>query len=236
MSSMYTFKGSRLGASGGSSVEASANSMVNFSEGKTNWMDSLSSELQMSIGACHTLSLLDHKGRKELLGNQVELKMFEASGYEMASSSTFTSSNPKHHVKQIEVVRRMAFSQDSQTSGVVVRLPSDKQQVLVKGSFEKMAGLSVGGLSGSLHELVAELSKDQFYIITIGTKQIGGKIDVHKLPREELESDLELVGLLLFRNDLKEDSAKAIFDLKQGATRVVMITGDSVEAGLKKIF
>lgn len=82
------------------------------------------------------------------------------------------------------------------------------------------------------HLQVAELSKNQYYVITIGYKDLPDHLDVNTLPRAELEQGLTICGLLLFRNDVKPDSAQAIDELKKGATRVVMITGDSVEAGI----
>lgn len=51
------------------------------------------------------------------------------------------------------------------------------------------------------------------------------------LSRHELEDDLELLGLLLFRNEVKPDSARYIDVLKTGGVDNVMITGDSVYNG-----
>ena len=42
---------------------------------------------------------------------------------------------------------------------------------------------------------------------------------VEKLPREELEKDLEFVALILFRNELKPDSQNAIETLKAGEVK-----------------
>ena len=39
------------------------------------------------------------------------------------------------------------------------------------------------------------------------------------MSRDELEADLHLLALLLFRNELKPDTAQAITDLKQGQVR-----------------
>ena len=43
------------------------------------------------------------------------------------------------------------------------------------------------------------------------------------LPREQLEQGLSLQGLLLFRNELKLDTAQAISDLKQGQVPIFYI-------------
>ena len=49
--------------------------------------------------------------------------------------------------------------------------------------------------------------------------------------REDCERDLTFLTLLLFRNELKPDSADAIAALKQGAVRPVMVTGDNAQCG-----
>merc|ERR1712096_248105 len=102
----------------------------------------------------------------ELLGNQVEQKMFEASGWEIHAKGFFSTSNPKASIQSVNVARQMAFDQATQTSGVVVMLPNGQQKALIKGSFEKMAGLAGGRISEGLQKKVAELSKNQYYVIT----------------------------------------------------------------------
>lgn len=40
-----------------------------------------------------------------------------------------------------------------------------------------------------------------------------------------------MLGYLLFRNELKEDTPAAIAELRDGAIRPVMITGDNAQTG-----
>ena len=47
----------------------------------------------------------------------------------------------------------------------------------------------------------------------------------------ELGGDLSLLGLILFRNELKPDSADAMRALKAGDIRNVMLTGDNAQCG-----
>ena len=212
-----------------------ASGMTSYVEGQgDNWTNGLDSNMQIALGCCHTLSQIENdKGEMELLGNQVEMQMFRSSGWTMNTHDFYSTSNGRHQIQSVNIVRQMAFDQGSQTSGVVVRLPNQRQKVLVKGSFEKMSALTSSyRVSEELTQVVSDLSKNQYYVITIGYKDLSDSADVSLMPRQELESGLELCGLLLFRNDVKEDSAEAISLLKKGATRTVMITGDSVEAGI----
>ena len=55
---------------------------------------------------------------------------------------------------------------------------------------------------------------------------------VASLSRDEAEgAGLQFVGLLLFKNKLKPDSAAAVAALRFGAVRPVMITGDTHNTG-----
>jgi cation-transporting ATPase 13A3/4/5 len=51
-------------------------------------------------------------------------------------------------------------------------------------------------------------------------------------PRELLEKDVQFVGLMLFRNEVKPDTGKALSDLRAGGCRVSMITGDNVNTAI----
>lgn len=42
------------------------------------------------------------------------------------------------------------------------------------------------------------------------------------MPRDELESGLSLLALLLFRNELKPDTAEAVLNLKAGQVSLVL--------------
>merc|ERR1719171_1056245 len=50
--------------------------------------------------------------------------------------------------------------------------------------------------------------------------------------RDQLESDLSLLGLLLFRNEMKTDSPYALAQLRDGGVRCVMCTGDNAVTGV----
>lgn len=50
--------------------------------------------------------------------------------------------------------------------------------------------------------------------------------------RDECETDLEFIGLLLLRNEMKPESPGVIRELNNGDVRSVMITGDSIYTGV----
>lgn len=50
--------------------------------------------------------------------------------------------------------------------------------------------------------------------------------------RDEMEQDIAFMGLIVFKNQLKPDTTEQIGLLKAGATRTVMITGDTALTGV----
>eukprot|EP00457_Paulinella_chromatophora_P000399 gb/GEZN01000399.1/.p1 GENE.gb/GEZN01000399.1/~~gb/GEZN01000399.1/.p1 ORF type:complete len:1294 (+),score=224.38 gb/GEZN01000399.1/:365-4246(+) len=140
--------------------------------------------------------------------------------------------------------------------------PDNKEQkggqahLFVKGSYEKIQTLCRrGSLPPDFETVTSQHAKDGCYVLALayrpinilpavgeGEKSAQGERGALQLRMEELaclsredaeaEGALELLGLLLFRNNLKVDSAKAIAQLKRGAVRPVMITGDNALTGL----
>lgn len=52
------------------------------------------------------------------------------------------------------------------------------------------------------------------------------------LPRHQLEIGSEFLGFMVFRNELKSDTAIALKELKQGGCRLIMITGDNAQTAI----
>jgi cation-transporting ATPase 13A3/4/5 len=61
---------------------------------------------------------------------------------------------------------------------------------------------------------------------------IGGLDGFKDWTREQMEENVDCLGLILFKNQLKEDTAENIAELKQGDTRTIMITGDTALTGV----
>ncbi|KAJ2682849.1 hypothetical protein GGH99_004573, partial [Coemansia sp. RSA 1285] len=72
------------------------------------------------------------------------------------------------------------------------------------------------------------------YVLAMGHRDLGD-IDVSDMQnwtRDDMENGCELVGFIVFKNMLKEDTPEAIAKLKNGSTRTVMITGDTALTGV----
>jgi len=70
------------------------------------------------------------------------------------------------------------------------------------------------------------------YVLALACRRLETGLDAHLMSREDVEKDLSLLGLLLFRNVIRQDSCDALAELKNGAVRTVMITGDNAHTGI----
>ncbi|KAF4701103.1 hypothetical protein FOZ63_020193, partial [Perkinsus olseni] len=168
--------------------------------------------LQYGLAACHTVTSM-RSGR--LVGNQVEVAMVEASGWALpeVGSAEMVLTSPDGS-SQLRVVRQLEFEHTRMTSGCVVRDEEGRLIVIIKGSYERVqAGCKASAVPRDYVEVCEGLSSGNFYVLGMGYKLLDSGLDdgaVLKMTRDELERGLSLVGLLLFKNEVKPDSALAI--------------------------
>ncbi|KAF4729851.1 hypothetical protein FOZ62_008146, partial [Perkinsus olseni] len=174
--------------------------------------------LQYGLAACHTVTSM-RSGR--LVGNQVEVAMVEASGWALpeVGSAEMVLTSPDGS-SQLRVVRQLEFEHTRMTSGCVVRDEEGRLIVIIKGSYERVqAGCKASAVPRDYVEVCEGLSSGNFYVLGMGYKLLDSGLDdgaVLKMARDELERGLSLVGLLLFKNEVKPDSALAINMLREG--------------------
>jgi P-type E1-E2 ATPase len=56
--------------------------------------------------------------------------------------------------------------------------------------------------------------------------------DIKKISREQVESDLTFLGLLVLKNDLKDATKEHVTKLNQAEIRVIMATGDNLQTAI----
>ncbi|KAG3184063.1 hypothetical protein C6341_g5196 [Phytophthora cactorum] len=108
--------------------------------------------------------------------------------------------------------------------------------IFCKGSYEKMASVSSkDSIPANYFETAENLAKNGCYVLGMAYKEMPamGEADLAAFlgDRDAVEESLALLGLIMFRNEIKEDSRDAILTLKQGDIRPVMITGDNAMTG-----
>ncbi len=130
---------------------------------------------------------------------------------------------------RLTILRKFEFDQTRATSSVIVRDANGNVRVFCKGSPEAIATRC----KSAPHDLEATVSSHALqgcYVLSVGERALGqiSIADIQQLNRDDVEIDLELMGLMLFRNELKSDTASAIARLKTGHVRCVMITGSQL--------
>eukprot|EP01062_Namystynia_karyoxenos_P046569 TRINITY_DN3495_c0_g1_i1.p1 TRINITY_DN3495_c0_g1~~TRINITY_DN3495_c0_g1_i1.p1 ORF type:complete len:1335 (+),score=358.47 TRINITY_DN3495_c0_g1_i1:74-4078(+) len=194
--------------------------------------DAISKDMLVALATCHAVSRLGDT----LVGNQVEVKMFRATGWHLFEAP---GDHPRVGPSQdrrgeVQLARRFEFDHAAQTMSVIVRMPDGQVLSISKGSPEKVAALCAEPPADLLPHARAH-ALDGCYVLAVATRKLGD-MDEHAIadmPRSEVEAPgrQSLLGLIMFRNELKPDTAAAMDSLKAGDVRPVMITGDNAQCG-----
>ncbi|ORZ37459.1 hypothetical protein BCR44DRAFT_85614 [Catenaria anguillulae PL171] len=184
--------------------------------------DSLDATARLGLATAHSLSAHED----QLLGNPVDVSMFEFTKCALDGDKV-TSANGGQLGK---ILKRWEFVHAKQTMGTLVESSADKSlHLYVKGSYEKIRDMCTDGVPAWYDEVARNYAKRGGYVLALASKPCKLSIDaaIHQ-PREDVECNLSLVGLVVFRNTLKPDTKDAIEELHRGLCRTVMISGDNV--------
>jgi len=186
------------------------------------------SVLRRALSSCHTVKRIAKDGR--LVGNQVECAMVRTTGWTIGDR---VLTSPEGET--LQVVREMEFDHHRMTSGAVVRGQAGLE-VFIKGSYEQIKAIAQpSSVPPDYDQVTMQCAKDNYYTLGIASKNLSPSLSneqVAGMTREELESGPSVIGLLLFRNEMKADSPDAIDMLKEGSVRSVICTGDNELTGI----
>ncbi|KAI0224603.1 hypothetical protein L0F63_006748, partial [Massospora cicadina] len=184
---------------------------------------------QLALATCHAVTMVDG----ERVGNPVDIEMFNASGWGIVptrkvDSVRSPSGATAHIVKRFEFIHARASM-----SAAVVDPATNHTHLFVKGSFEKLAEL-VSGVPDDYFATASALASQGCYLLALAHRDLGVLPEraLDGESRDAVERGARLLGLVVFRNELKADTASAIGELKAGDTRTVMITGDTALTGI----
>ncbi|KAI8641895.1 hypothetical protein BD408DRAFT_345182 [Parasitella parasitica] len=201
--------------------------------------DDLSDVGKMGLSSCHSVTMVNG----EYVGNPVDLVMFQETSASLGSDESghdmIIPTAANRHAPILQVLQRFEFQHARASMSVAVKdMTTGRVHVFCKGSFERIADVSVKGLPNNFDEITSQNAKVGCYVLGMAHRDLGilTKEQEDQLAsqwtRDQLESDLEFIGLVLFKNLLKQDTANAIQQIKQGNVRVVMITGDNALTGV----
>ncbi|KAG1716644.1 hypothetical protein ID866_522 [Astraeus odoratus] len=141
-------------------------------------------------------------------------------------------SNGKHaHFLELGVIRTFEFVSVLRRMSVVVkRLKSSSMEIYVKGAPEVMAEIcEKDSFPQDYDDLLSYYTRRGYRVIAIAGKSIDGLswLKAQKMKREQAESNLRFLGLVIFENKVKPGTTAAIQTLRGAHLTCRMITGDN---------
>nr|KAF6477152.1 ATPase 13A4 [Molossus molossus] len=197
-----------------------------------------------AMASCHSLVLLD----ETIQGDPLDLKMFEATKWEMAVSghSVHIKGAPAHSmvvkpcksasqvpVEGIAILHQFPFSSALQRMTVIVQELGGDRLVFMKGAPEKVASFCQPETVPT--SFVSELqiyTTQGFRVIALAYRKLDMDHHTTALARDEVECDLIFLGLLILENRLKEETKPVLEELISAKIRTVMITGDNLQTAI----
>ncbi|KAL7637604.1 UNVERIFIED_CONTAM: hypothetical protein RMT77_012333 [Armadillidium vulgare] len=197
------------------------------------------------MAACHSITIINQK----LVGDPLDLKIFESSGWILEEPGNDDTSKydmimptivrPKKDIVttddkaplEIGIMRQFPFSSNLQRMSVITKKLDDPYFILYcKGSPEMIASLSLPEtVPEDFHEVLLSYTRKGFRVLALGWKPLDiSYIKAHRITREEVESDLHFLGLLVLENRLKDETAPVIRQLNNANIRTIMVTGDNM--------
>ncbi|DBA01044.1 TPA: hypothetical protein N0F65_002654 [Lagenidium giganteum] len=200
--------------------------------------------MKYCMASCHALRTVNGS---EIVGNEVEMKMFASTQWKLYEQdddeelpdgswrkrrTVIVFSPDESEVLQIN--KQFEFDHDRMCMSVIATNPlTKKRYIFCKGAYEQMQSMCTPcTIPPDYHNRADGMArKHGCYVLSMGFRDITDlseqQVQELMLKREAVESGLTFLGLILFQNELKEDSRRVIQTLKEGDVRVVMITGDN---------
>ncbi|CAB0036031.1 unnamed protein product [Trichogramma brassicae] len=205
------------------------------SDASTRELDS-NEHLTIGMASCHSIVTID--GRS--LGDPLDLKMFEFTGWKLRRSSESESScveveSPDRSAR-VAVVKQFSFCSGLQRMSVISkRWDTDECYVYCKGSPEIILSLSnADTVPEDYNVILHRYTSAGYRVIAVAFKPLRStrSRDIETTERDDAESALNFLGFVVFENRLKAETASVIDKLNEAAIKVVMVTGDNESTAL----
>ncbi|RCI01675.1 hypothetical protein CU098_004923 [Rhizopus stolonifer] len=193
--------------------------------------------MQLGLATCHAVTALNG----QYIGNPVDIEMFRSSQWSLSQHSDYLDTLISHNKASIvHVIKRYEFVHARMSMSVAILDPSsNKIHVFVKGAYEKIKDIADPRTMPKDYDAVAShLARQGCYVLALAHYEInvddlpGGIKACLEWKRDDMERHVAFLGLVVFKNQLKPDTAENIAQLKQGDTRTIMITGDTALTGV----
>lgn len=182
------------------------------------------------MGGCHTV--VQHEG--QLLGDPIEKLFFDGSAWKY-NHSLKMSFNPKKNSQTVTIKFTHPFRSDLKRMSAVCKADGfdnlDGNYALVKGAPEVIGDL-LRQKPDNFDHTAFKLMKDGYRVLALACRKLQSYNNL-VIEREELEKDLDFVGLLVLNCPMKKDTPHYIRILKNANYHNIMITGDNMFTAAK---
>lgn len=177
------------------------------------------------LGAGHALVKLDDG---EVVGDPMEQATLQATHWEVGANDTVLRATPEGKAQKIKISRRFQFSsalKRSSTISTINTLPN-KHFVAVKGAPETIRNYLIDAPE-TYEDIYKSFTRAGSRVLALAYKHLEANVNVIKIDRKDVESNLRFAGFIVFHCPLKDDAIETIDMLNNSSHRCVMITGDN---------
>lgn len=191
------------------------------------------------MACCHAITYID----KELVGDPLEIKMFEMTNWDLIEQEPGYNSAPQtdditlakvispDQNQQLNIVKRYDFESKLQRMSVVIKNKQSSEYFsYVKGSPEIIKHLSdQASIPEDYQSVMNEYTMQGYRLIAFAIKKLEkvSFLDIQKMQREQVETGLTFLGFMITENKLKEATQGTIQKLNECNIRTIMATGDN---------
>jgi len=130
------------------------------------------------------------------------------------------------------IYKQYMFESTLQRMSVVTKQHNDLYRAFVKGSPEMIMSLcKIDSIPSSIHDVLHQYTHQGCRVLALATKELSKDITwsvLKKLPRNQVECQLQFLGLIIFQNDIKVETLPTIETLQEANIRCIMATGDNL--------
>ncbi|XP_036611933.1 probable cation-transporting ATPase 13A5 [Trichosurus vulpecula] len=200
-----------------------------------------------AMASCHSLIVLDGT----IQGDPLDVKMFEGTNWIIEDSSVdFSDSGiPASSIiikpgpqasqtpaKALAILHQFPFSSGLQRMSVITQqIGQDHFDAYMKGAPEMVASFCrPETVPPDFKTELKHYTTQGFRVIALAHKPLKAwkYPEVGTYAREEVESELTFLGLLIMENRLKKETKPVLRELSSARIRTVMITGDNLQTAI----
>ncbi|KAI1850453.1 hypothetical protein JX265_013415 [Neoarthrinium moseri] len=147
-------------------------------------------------------------------------------------TNEFGSAQGRNVQVELGVLKSFEFVSQLRRASVIVRAFGQQSvDIYVKGAPECMREICrAESFPSDYEELLSYYTHKGYRVIACATKHLKklSWVKTQKMKRQDVESDLDFVGFIIFENKLKPTTAAVLKELTQSNIGSIMVTGDNI--------